>query len=52
MAARLALQAATALEDGLISPAPVGGATCPRGPGRQRGHEAATLDQAPHKSAR
>jgi hypothetical protein len=52
MAALLALQAATALEDGLVSPTPVVVDAFPREQGSQRVHDAATLDQAPKKSAR
>jgi hypothetical protein len=51
-AALRAIQAAPAREDGLVSPAPVGVDTFPRAPGSPRGHDAATLDQAPKKSAR
>jgi hypothetical protein len=42
MAERLALQAATAMEDGLVSPAHVVVETLPRAQGRQRVHAAAT----------
>ena len=47
----LAIQAATAMEDGLVSPAHVLVDTFPREQGRQRGNDAATLYKAPKKSS-
>jgi hypothetical protein len=52
MTALLAIQAATAMEDGLVSPAPLVVDTFPSEQGSQRVNEAATLDQAPQKSSR
>ena len=49
---RLALQAATAMEDGLVSPAPLVVDTFPREQGSQRVNDAATLYKAPKKSSR
>ena len=43
MAERLAIQAATAMEDGLVSPAHLVVDTCPREPGSPRVNDAATL---------
>ena len=43
MEARLELQAASAMEDGLVSPAPVVVDTLPSEPGSQRVNDAATL---------
>jgi hypothetical protein len=43
MAERLAIQAATAMEDGLVSPAHLVVDPVPREPGRQRVHDAAPL---------
>jgi hypothetical protein len=51
-AARLAIQAATAREEGLVSPAPVVVDTFPSAPGSQRVHDAATLEKAAPKSSR
>jgi len=48
----LALQAATAMEDGLVSPAHVVVDTFPREQGSQRVNDAATRYQAPKKSSR
>jgi hypothetical protein len=48
---RRALQAATAMEDGLVRPAHLVVDTVPREPGRPRVHEAATLSKAPNKSS-
>jgi hypothetical protein len=48
----LAIQAATAMEDGLVSPAPLVVDTFPREQGSQRVNDAATLDKAPKKSSR
>ena len=42
MEERLAIQAATAMEDGLVSPAHVVVDTCPSEPGSPRVHDAAT----------
>jgi hypothetical protein len=47
----LAIQAATAMEDGLVRPAHLVVDTVPREPGRPRVHEAATLSKAPNKSS-
>jgi hypothetical protein len=47
----LAIQAATAMADGLVSPAHLVVDTFPREQGSQRVHDAATLDKAPKKSA-
>jgi hypothetical protein len=52
MAARLAPQAATAMEDGLGSPAHWVVDTFPSAPGSQRVNDAATLYKAPQKSSR
>jgi hypothetical protein len=52
MAELLVIPAATAIADGWASPAPLVVDTCPREPGSQRVHEAATLYQAHKKSAR
>jgi hypothetical protein len=52
MAALLALQAATALEDGLGSPAHLVVDTLPSAQGSPRVHEAATLYKAPKQSSR
>jgi hypothetical protein len=52
MAAWLAIQAATAMEDGLVSPAPLVVATFPSEQGSQRVNAAATLDKAQTKSSR
>jgi hypothetical protein len=49
---RLALQAAAALADGVVSPPPVVVAPFPSEQGSQRGKEAATLDKAKKKSSR
>ena len=51
MAAWRAIQAATAREDGLVSPAPRVVDTCPRAQGSPRVTEAATLSKAPKKSS-
>ena len=51
MAARLALQAATARADGWVSPAHLVVDTLPREPGSPRVHAAATLSKAPQKSS-
>jgi hypothetical protein len=51
MAALLALQAAPAMADGVVSPAPLGGATVPRAQGRPRGTAAAPLEKAPKKAS-
>jgi hypothetical protein len=48
----LAIQAATAMEDGLVSPAHLVVETFPREQGSQRGKDAATREKAPKKSAR
>jgi Transposase domain (DUF772) len=48
----LAIQAATAMEDGLVSPAHLVVDTFPSEQGRQRVNAAATLDKAPQKSSR
>ena len=48
----LAIQAATAMEDGLVSPAHLVVDTFPREPGSQRVNDAATLYNAPKKSSR
>jgi len=48
----LAIQAATALEDGLVSPAHVVVDTFPSEQGSQRVNDAATLYKAPKKSSR
>ena len=52
MEARLALQAATAMEDGLVSPAHVVVDTLPSAPGSPRVNDAATRYKAPKKSSR
>jgi hypothetical protein len=52
MAARLAIQAASAMEEGLGSPAHLMVDTLPREQGSQRVHEAATLYKANNKSSR
>jgi AcrR family transcriptional regulator len=52
MAELLALQAATALADGLVSPAHLVVDTFPSEQGSQRVNDAATLDKAPTKSSR
>ena len=52
MAARLALQAATAMEDGMVSPAHLVVDTFPSEPGSQRVNDAATLYKAQIKSSR
>jgi hypothetical protein len=49
---RVAIQAATAMEAGLVSPAPVVVDTFPSEPGSPRVHAAATLYTAPKKSSR
>jgi hypothetical protein len=51
MEERLAIQAATAREDGLVSPAPLVVDTFPRAPGSPRVHAAATRYTAPKKSS-
>ena len=48
----LALQAATAMEDGLVSPAHLVVDTFPSKQGSQRVNDAATLDKAPKKSSK
>jgi hypothetical protein len=48
----LAIQAATAMEDGLVSPAHLVVDTVPNEQGSQRVNDAATLDKAPKKSSR
>jgi hypothetical protein len=48
----LAIQAAAALEDGLVSPAPLVVDTFPSEQGSQRVNDAATLYKAPKKSSR
>ena len=52
MAELLAIQAATAMEDGLVSPAHLVVDTCPREQGSQRVKDAATLYKAQKKSSR
>jgi hypothetical protein len=52
MEALRALQAATAIEDGVVSPAQLGVDTVPSAQGSQRVNDAATLDKAPKKSSR
>jgi len=52
LAERLAMQAATALEDGLVRPAPLVVDPVPRAHGSQRVHDAATRSKAPQKSSR
>jgi Transposase domain (DUF772) len=52
MAERLAIQAATAMADGLVRPAHVVVDTCPREQGSQRVNDAAPLYKAPQKSSR
>jgi hypothetical protein len=52
MEERLTIQAATAMEDGLVSPAHLVVDTFPSAQGSQRGNEAATLYKAPKKSSR
>jgi hypothetical protein len=52
MAELLAIPAATAMEDGLVSPAPLVVDTFPSAQGSQRVNAAATLYQAPKKSSR
>ena len=49
---RLTIQAATAMEDGLVSPAHLVVDTFPSEQGSQRVHDAATLQKAPKKSSR
>jgi hypothetical protein len=51
MEERLAIQAATAREDGLVSPAHLVVDTFPREPGSPRVNDAATLYKAPKKSS-
>ena len=51
MAELLAIQAATAREDGLVSPAHLVVDTLPREPGSPRVHEAATRSKAPKQSS-
>jgi hypothetical protein len=51
MEERFAIQAATAMKDGLVSPAHVVVDTFPREQGSPRVHDAATLDKAPPKSS-
>ena len=48
----LAIQAATAMEDGLVSPAHLVVDTCPSEQGSQRVNDAATLYKAQKKSSR
>src|SRR5918992_5993470 len=48
----LAIQAATAIEDGLVSPAHLVGDTFPSAQGSQRVNDAATRSKAPKKSSR
>ena len=48
----LAIQAATAMEDGLVSPAHLVVDTFPSEQGSQRVNDAATLSKAPKKSSR
>jgi hypothetical protein len=48
----LAIQASTAMEDGLVSPAHLVVDTFPSEHGSQRVHDAATLDKAQKKSSR
>jgi hypothetical protein len=50
--ARLAIQAATAMEDGFVSPAHVVVDTCPSEQGSPRVNDAATLYKAQNKSSR
>jgi hypothetical protein len=52
MAELLALQAASAMEEGLVSPAHLVVDPCPREQGSPRVNDAATLYQAPKKSSR
>jgi hypothetical protein len=52
MEALLAIQAATAVEDGLVSPAHLVVDTFPSEQGSQRVNDAATLYKAPKKSSR
>jgi hypothetical protein len=52
MEALLAIQAASAMEDGLVSPAPLVVDTFPSEQGSQRVNDAATLYKAPKKSSR
>jgi Transposase domain (DUF772) len=52
MEERLAIQAATAMEDGLVSPAHLGVDTFPSEQGSQRVNDAATLYKAQKKSSR
>jgi hypothetical protein len=52
MHALLTIQAAAAMEAGLVSPAPLVVDTFPSAPGSQRVNAAATLDKAPKKSAK
>jgi Transposase domain (DUF772) len=52
MAELLAIQAATAMEEGVVSPAHLVVDTFPSEPGSPRVHDAATLYQAPKKSSR
>ena len=49
---RLALQAATAIEPGVVSPAQLGGDPCPSEQGSHRVTEATTVDTAKKKSSR
>ncbi|MDP9144906.1 MAG: hypothetical protein M3N43_09475 [Actinomycetota bacterium] len=51
MAEWLAIPAATAMEDGLVSPAPLVVDTCPSEPGSPRVNAAATLEKAPKQSS-
>jgi hypothetical protein len=52
MAALLAIQAATAMEDGVVSPAHLVVDTVPRAQGSPRVNDAATLYKAPKKSSK
>jgi hypothetical protein len=52
MEERLAIQAAAAMEAGLVSPAHLVVDTCPREQGSPRVNDAATLYKAPKKSSR
>jgi hypothetical protein len=52
MEALRAIQAATAMEAGLVSPAHLVVDTVPREQGSPRVNDAATLDKAPNKSSR
>jgi hypothetical protein len=51
MEERLAIQAATAMEDGLVSPAHLAVDTVPSAQGSPRVNDAATLSKAPKKSS-